>query len=571
MSLPAIMIGPLRGKLTNYSNNDPTLGDINVYNTTTSGALTLNLPQLGVQTVGAMMLVEKDANDTTTNTVTFNCYAGDTFSDGHTSLVLSDPGAQRTLEVVSVNSVLVWKAIGSGLGGVGSPVKTGKVPPVRCGTVGTETFTVVSGNVTQINGTALDGVSPAVGDRILVSGAPASTGTGSAFSTQPGNGIYVVMNNATNLTVSRAPEMSSTGLATPAGFSVDVMAGTLYGNITLRVTSPSSGAAFTWGTTAIKWGPANANATGGTLDGVIIGATTASPSINAAQVGFNGVTNVAGSTAGIGKPWLDQTGFFYGSLSGGGSFNELAFNDEVVGDNNYIWGLLVFDHVFSPAIGLRGGVKGQVQVTSTGANTQTQAQYVGVFGRAEPLATIGGTSMTPIGSFWGGWFFGSITTGSHMQAVYGTEIDVYVGASSDVQFKYGLAVGGVVGDSTRGTVDDIMVSISVQDTTAVKWKNGIMFGFNQGIGSGLAHNSWPFASDSTIIGTCAADGTLAANIGIDFSGVTFTGAAFKTGAAHIDMQPMTAPSQVSGHGKLYMASDGLHFLGPTTDTLIAPA
>ena len=118
MALTAIMIGPLRGKPISYSSIDPTLGDINIYNTSSQGPLTMTLPQLasGIQTAGANMLVEKDPNDTAGTAVTFNCYAGDTFVDGSTSLVLTEPGEQRTLEVVNISGFFYWKIIG-GLGG----------------------------------------------------------------------------------------------------------------------------------------------------------------------------------------------------------------------------------------------------------------------------------------------------------------------------------------------------------------------------------------------------------------------------------------------------------------------
>jgi hypothetical protein len=62
------------------------------------------------------MLVEKDPNDSAAAAVTFNCYAGDTFVDGSTSLVLTEPGAQRMLEVIAVDGIFYWKVIG-GLGG----------------------------------------------------------------------------------------------------------------------------------------------------------------------------------------------------------------------------------------------------------------------------------------------------------------------------------------------------------------------------------------------------------------------------------------------------------------------
>jgi hypothetical protein len=117
----ALMVGPLRGKPTITTNSSPTLGDINVYNTTLTGSMSVSLPQLGsgIQTAGAIMLLEKDINDTAATSVTFTCYVGDAFANGSTSLTLTNPGDQRTLEVITVSGVFYWKIIG-GLGGSSS-------------------------------------------------------------------------------------------------------------------------------------------------------------------------------------------------------------------------------------------------------------------------------------------------------------------------------------------------------------------------------------------------------------------------------------------------------------------
>jgi hypothetical protein len=126
----------------------------------------------------------------------------------------------------------------------------------RVATVGTETYTIVSGAVTTITGTTIDGVSVAVNDVVLIKDSPAATGTGSALSTQPGNGLYTVTAVASNITVARLATMSSTSAqATPAGRIVFVgPAGTVNGVSIWQVQSPSSSTAFTYGTTAMKWG-----------------------------------------------------------------------------------------------------------------------------------------------------------------------------------------------------------------------------------------------------------------------------------------------------------------------------
>lgn len=119
-------------------------------------------------------------------------------------------------------------------------------------TVGTETFTISSGNVTQITGTTVDGQTPAVNDYVLIKDAPASTGTGSALSTQPGNGLYQVTSNTTNLSVSRAADMSGTNV--PNGAFVFVEGGTVNASSGWVVSIPAFDAAWSaYGTSNMKW------------------------------------------------------------------------------------------------------------------------------------------------------------------------------------------------------------------------------------------------------------------------------------------------------------------------------
>jgi hypothetical protein len=124
-------------------------------------------------------------------------------------------------------------------------------PSARAATTGAETFTVSSGNVTQIAGTTVDGQTVLVGEYVLIKDAPASTGTGSVGSSQPGNGLYSVTNNTTNLTVSRATAQS--GTINPAGDYVFVQSGTNFAGSGWTVTTPSTNAAFTYGSGNMQW------------------------------------------------------------------------------------------------------------------------------------------------------------------------------------------------------------------------------------------------------------------------------------------------------------------------------
>jgi hypothetical protein len=164
-------------------------------------------------------------------------------------------------------------------------------PSARVATTGSETFTVSSGNVTQISGTTVDGVSPIVNDRILIKDAPATTGAGSANSTQPGNGIYIVTANTTNLSVPRATDMDDAN-DPPEGAFVFVEAGTVNASSGFVVTTPSSNAAFTYGSGNIAW-------TQFSGAGEIIAGSGLTKSGNTISVATGGITNtmLAGSIA----------------------------------------------------------------------------------------------------------------------------------------------------------------------------------------------------------------------------------------------------------------------------------
>lgn len=120
-----------------------------------------------------------------------------------------------------------------------------------CATTGAESFTIASGKVTVINNSAIDGIAPIIGAYILVKDAPAVTGTGSAGSSQPANGLYVVTSgSASTWNVSLDTVFSSSN---PSGATVFVESGTAGGATGWIVTAPLPAATYTPGTTAVKF------------------------------------------------------------------------------------------------------------------------------------------------------------------------------------------------------------------------------------------------------------------------------------------------------------------------------
>jgi hypothetical protein len=128
----------------------------------------------------------------------------------------------------------------------------------RVATTGAETYTIVSGSVTVLNGLTVDSVTLAVNDVVLVMHSPASSGAGTlgVLTTQPPNGLYYVTSLAGgNIAVSRCATMSALNAQpNPGGRVVFTrFEGVINGSTFWQVTTPASDATFTYGTTSMAW------------------------------------------------------------------------------------------------------------------------------------------------------------------------------------------------------------------------------------------------------------------------------------------------------------------------------
>jgi hypothetical protein len=203
------------------------------------------------------------------NSVFLTAATSMTLAAGASGLSFTFPAANDTIVGLAATQTMTNKTLTSPVlttPALGTPASgnlanctgfpnAGMLVPVQAHTGGTETYTITSGSVTQIAGTTINGsYAPNVGDRILITTAPAASGVGpgTVATIEPANGIYVVTSNTTNLSLSRSADFSSP-LVSPSGFSVyseSVIVSWLAQSI-WTCTTPSTRATFTWGTSTI--------------------------------------------------------------------------------------------------------------------------------------------------------------------------------------------------------------------------------------------------------------------------------------------------------------------------------
>lgn len=116
----ATTLTPLQVNAVKTNTSAPAMGYVNRYDAS-SGPLSVSLPALSGLNVSARVMLQKYKLDATVNTVTFSRAGSDQFDDGSTSLVLTESGESRTLQVVLISGVKRWKVMES----MGSTVAVG--------------------------------------------------------------------------------------------------------------------------------------------------------------------------------------------------------------------------------------------------------------------------------------------------------------------------------------------------------------------------------------------------------------------------------------------------------------
>jgi hypothetical protein len=99
--------GTLNGLAVISASTTPTMGSINIYDTS-SGSLTPSLPALAGLSDGAETALQKRSTNTDVNTVTITRTGTDTFVDGSTNITLIGPGSTVLLQVVTIATVKYW-------------------------------------------------------------------------------------------------------------------------------------------------------------------------------------------------------------------------------------------------------------------------------------------------------------------------------------------------------------------------------------------------------------------------------------------------------------------------------
>lgn len=358
----------------------------------------------------------------------------------------------------------------------------------RVATTGAESYTISAGAVTQITGTSIDGVSLAINDRILIKNAPAATGAGAgagtANTTQPANGIYIVTGNTTNLTVQRTIDADISADVT-AGMFVFVAEGTANADngyvLTTNdaITLNSTGLTFTQfsGAGQITAG-AGLTKTGNTID--VVGTSNRivvnadSIDIDANYVGQTSIVTLGTVTTGTwsataiaaNKGGTGQTSYAVGDLLYADTTSTLAKLADVATGNALIsggvgvapsWGKIGLSTHVTGTLAVSNGGTGATSLTGviigngTGAMTAVssvtalQVLRVNAGGNGYEFATVsfGGGSVTSVSVVSANGFAGTVATASTTPAITisTTQTGVLVGD--------GTSMTGVVGTANQ--------------------------------------------------------------------------------------------------------------------------
>lgn len=129
--------------------------------------------------------------------------------------------------------------------------------------------------------------------------------------------------------------------------------------------------------------------------------------------------------------------------------------------------------------GGRHGIEGILDQVAITEASNTDRNYAAVVGLARTSVGDGGTLGTEKGAYFGGNFYGSLTNGAmHCYNVTACEFNVAIGTGASAKYRSGIQIVG--GGVSRGTETDAALSVSNLGTATAFWKDGILFGRQNG-------------------------------------------------------------------------------------------
>ena len=172
-------------------------------------------------------------------------------------------------------------------------------------------------------------------------------------------------------------------------------------------------------------------------------------------------------------------------------------------------------HYFGGAGAKGGRHAGEFRLTQKGITEpdNTDRNYCAIAGFSISTTGDGGEPGAAKGTYFGGNLQATIRTGAlYARNVTGCEFNVGIEEGGSSQMRSGISVAALEGYTARGYETDSAISVSNVGSAGATWKNGILFG---------AQNGRPaFGVDSSVLVVAA---NTALSMGIDFSGVLFTG------------------------------------------------
>lgn len=278
------------------------------------------------------------------------------------------------------------------------------------------------------------------------------------------------------------------------------------------------------------------------------------------------------SGSGITTPFaltVSLSGNSTGTFGWNGTALSVSADDLNVGGTNFVNGLSM-RHTFggAAATGGRQAVFGYLYQSSITNASNANRNYVGGSFRVQTASGDGGTSPASLGTAKGAYFGVGIEAladagATNLTELTGGEVNTVALAGSSIYYKTIWSLVGASTDAVRGSIYDMMLSLSTQ-SGAIQWTDGI--------GISAANGQFPIASTGNVFhvfGGSVARGlyfqnTTFANDAIDLSTATIAGNAFSSPGAYIrgdgalfsSANSAVVPAQTSGFGVTYNFSGG---------------